>query len=151
MSSRRVGQQPFDAVLVARFFVGGQRQDHVAIERPLLAMQAQEVRDPVRVERLHVGRAAAVVVAVALGQAETARRSSRSASLRRRPGGRAAKAAGAARCRGAGDQVLLGGRRAENPDVAIGESRPAGARATASAAGAVAPVLNEVLISISCL
>ena len=56
--------QPIDAVEIAAFFVGGEREDQVAIGLVVLFLHANEVGDEDGVAFLHVVGAAAVEVAV---------------------------------------------------------------------------------------
>ena len=69
-----VGQQPLDAVVVAAFLVGGEGQDDVAVERHLLALEADHGLREDRRHVLDVARAPPVEVAVLLGQRERVER-----------------------------------------------------------------------------
>ena len=63
-------QQPDDAVVgAAALFVGGERDDDVAVRLEAFTLVANQVGDPDRRLRLVVAGAAAVEVAVALGEA----------------------------------------------------------------------------------
>src|SRR5580693_1259883 len=62
--------QPGDAVECAALFIGGERQDQVAIGLVMLLLQAKKGRDQKRVAILDVSCAAAVKVAVLLDELE---------------------------------------------------------------------------------
>ncbi len=62
--------KPIDAVEIAAFFVGGQREDQVAIGLVVFFLHANEVGDEDRVAFLHVVGAAPVEVAVFLNELE---------------------------------------------------------------------------------
>ena len=65
-----VRDQPSHAVRPAALFVGGQREDDVAVGNVVFLLEAQQRGDEDRRHRLVVTRAAAVVVAVALREDE---------------------------------------------------------------------------------
>ena len=56
--------QPLDAVIVAALFVGGERQDEVAIGPVILLLEADEIGEQEGDVGLHIGSAAAVEPAV---------------------------------------------------------------------------------------
>ena len=65
-----VGEQPLHAVVVAALLVGGERQDHVAIQLHLFALEPDHGLDVDRGHVLDVARPTAVEVAVLLRQSE---------------------------------------------------------------------------------
>src|SRR6266404_4043579 len=60
------GQQPVHAVRAAAFFIGGQRQNQIAVRNITFLFQADKTGDQQGVAGLHVFRAAAVEIAVLL-------------------------------------------------------------------------------------
>ncbi len=65
-----IAQQPFDAVGAARFFVGSERENDVAIGMEIFLVETDQGCDEDRVGGFHVLRAAAVEVAIALEKLE---------------------------------------------------------------------------------
>src|SRR6266852_9407758 len=56
--------EPLDTIVVAAFFVGGKRQDHVAVRRPAFFLEPNKICDQDRVAIFYVRRAPAVKIAI---------------------------------------------------------------------------------------